>query len=93
MGRGGSQDACELGETSLQGLQVVDMQINELLARIDALKTEIDQLRPLKPEVEHRIMQKFRLDWNYHSNAIEGNSLTLGETRAFLLEEIGRAHV
>ena len=31
-------------------------------------------------------MQKFRLDWNYHSNAIEGNSLTLGETRAFLLE-------
>ena len=86
MGRGGSQDACELGETSLQGLQVVDMQINELLARIDALKTEIDQLRPLKPEVEHRIMQKFRLDWNYHSNAIEGNSLTLGETRAFLLE-------
>lgn len=62
------------------------MQINELLARIDALKAEIDQLRPLKPEVEHRIMQKFRLDWNYHSNAIEGNSLTLGETRAFLLE-------
>ncbi len=62
------------------------MQINELLAKIDALKAEIDQLRPLKPEVEHRIMQKFRLDWNYHSNAIEGNSLTLGETRAFLLE-------
>jgi Fic family protein len=62
------------------------MQINELLAKIEALKAEIDQLRPLKPEVEHRIMQKFRLDWNYHSNAIEGNSLTLGETRAFLLE-------
>jgi len=62
------------------------MQINELLARIDALKAEIDQLRPLRPEVEHRIMQKFRLDWNYHSNAIEGNSLTPGETRAFLLE-------
>ncbi len=62
------------------------MQTNELLAKIDALKTQIDQLRPLKPEVERRIMQKFRLDWNYHSNAIEGNSLTLGETRAFLLE-------
>lgn len=62
------------------------MQLNELLAQIDQLKVEIDALRPLKPEVEHRIMQKFRLDWNYHSNAIEGNSLTLGETRAFLLE-------
>jgi Fic family protein len=62
------------------------MQLNELLAQVDALKKEIDQLRPLKPEVEHRVMQKFRLDWNYHSNAIEGNSLTLGETLAFLTE-------
>jgi Fic family protein len=62
------------------------MQANELIAQADALKAEIDKLRPLKPEVERRIMQKFRLDWNYHSNAIEGNSLTLGETRAFLLE-------
>jgi Fic family protein len=62
------------------------MQANELLAQADALKAEIEKLRPLKPEVERRIMQKFRLDWNYHSNAIEGNSLTLGETRAFLLE-------
>lgn len=62
------------------------MQLNGLLAQVAALKKEIDQLRPLKPEVEHRVMQKFRLDWNYHSNAIEGNSLTLGETHAFLTE-------
>lgn len=62
------------------------MQLAELLAQVDSLKAEIDGLRPLKPEVEHRIMQKFRLDWNYHSNAIEGNSLTRGETHAFLTE-------
>jgi Fic family protein len=62
------------------------MQANELVSQADGLKAEMDKLRPLKPEVERRIMQKFRLDWNYHSNAIEGNSLTLGETRAFLLE-------
>ena len=62
------------------------MQLNELLAQVDELKAEIDKLRPLKPEVEHRIMQKFRLDWNYNSNAIEGNKLTLGETKAFLME-------
>ena len=62
------------------------MQTRELLAEIDSLKAEIERLRPLKPEVEHKIMQKFRLDWNYHSNAIEGNQLTLGETRAFLME-------
>ncbi|HLM00714.1 MAG TPA: Fic family protein [Pyrinomonadaceae bacterium] len=30
-------------------------------------------------------MQKFRLDWNYHSNNIEGNSLTYGETKALIL--------
>ena len=57
-----------------------------MIARLDELKAQIDALRPIKPEQEQRILQKFRLDWNYHSNAIEGNSLTLGETRAFLLE-------
>ena len=62
------------------------MQLKELLVEVDSLKAEIDKLRPLKPEIEQRIMKKFRLDWNYHSNAIEGNSLTPGETRAFLLE-------
>lgn len=50
-----------------------------------ALKKQIDALRPLKPEDEVRIMQKFRLDWNYHSNNLEGNSLTFGETKALLL--------
>ena len=30
-------------------------------------------------------MQKFRLDWNYHSNHLEGNSLNYGETKALLL--------
>ena len=34
------------------------------------------------------MLQKFRLDWNYHSNAIEGNSLTLGETKALLTHGI-----
>jgi Fic family protein len=42
-------------------------------------------LRPLDAEAEARIMQKFRLDWNYHSNNIEGNSLTYGETKALIL--------
>ncbi len=54
-------------------------------ASLDRLKAELDALRPLAPEQEQRVLQKFRLDWNYHSNAIEGNSLTLGETRSLLL--------
>jgi Fic family protein len=62
------------------------MELQDLLSKIDELKLEIAKTRPLKPELEQRIMEKFRLDWNYHSNAIEGNKLTLGETKAFLLE-------
>ncbi len=49
------------------------------------LKEELDSLRPLSKEDELRIMQKFRLDWNYHSNHLEGNSLTYGETKALIL--------
>ena len=64
------------------------MELEELIAHINQLQSEIDAHRPLSPEQEQRIMQKFRLDWNYHSNAIEGNQLTMGETRAFLLHGI-----
>ena len=49
------------------------------------LKAELDSFRPLTGEIEARIMQKFRLDWNFHSNNIEGNSLTYGETKALIL--------
>ncbi len=57
----------------------------EVLNNIEILKTELDGLRPLNAEAEARIMQKFRLDWNYHSNSLEGNSLTYGETKALIL--------
>ncbi len=52
------------------------------------LKAQLDALRPLSAEQEGRVMQKFRLDWNYHSNNIEGNSLTYGETKALLFFNI-----
>jgi Fic family protein len=49
------------------------------------LKSNLDKLRPIDNERESRIMQKFRLDWNYHSNHLEGNKLTYGETKALIL--------
>lgn len=58
------------------------------LERSLILKAELDTLRPLTEEAEQRIMQKFRLDWNYHSNNLEGNTLTFGETKALLLFNI-----
>ena len=60
--------------------------LKSLLEKVNHLKSELDALRPLNAEQEARVMQQFRLDWNYHSNSIEGNSLTYGETIAFLME-------
>ena len=56
-----------------------------IIEEIDRLKRELDKLRPLPSDVVGRIKQKLRLDLNYHSNAIEGNSLTLGETKSLIL--------
>ena len=53
----------------------------ELLAQLDAL-------RPLDAGQEKRVWDKFRLDWNFHSNHLEGNSLTFGETKSLLLHNI-----
>jgi Fic family protein len=58
----------------------------EFLSGIDRLKGELDALRPLDREQEDRVLQKFRLWWTFHSNAIEGNVLTQGETEMFLME-------
>lgn len=58
------------------------------LEKSEFLKKELDSLRPLKKEDEQRIWQKFRLDWDFHSNKIEGNSLTYGETKALILHNI-----
>ena len=59
--------------------------MSDVLERIDRLKRELDSLRPLPPEAVARVGQKLRIESNYHSNAVEGNSLTLGETRSLIL--------
>lgn len=59
-----------------------------LIEEIDALKKEVDAHRPFPKEIQNRIFQQFRLWWNYHSNAIEGNPYTYGETVAFIMEGI-----
>lgn len=56
-----------------------------ILATIDRLKRDLDALLPLPPEVAGRVEQKLRIESNYHSNALEGNTLTLAETRSLLL--------
>ncbi|OUL99643.1 Fic family protein [Variovorax sp. JS1663] len=60
------------------------MNLQEKLDSLDDIQREIEGLRPIDAEQEGRVMAKFRLDWNYNSNAIEGNTLSIGETAALL---------
>ncbi len=55
---------------------------------INSLKQEIDSYKPVSKEIEDKVFQKLKLDWNYNSNAIEGNKLNYGETVAFLMHGI-----
>lgn len=51
---------------------------------IDELKQKLDQHRPLAPAMVKNLQEDLILRWTYHSNAIEGNTLTLLETKVVL---------
>ncbi|VEN72672.1 Filamentation induced by cAMP protein Fic [Candidatus Desulfarcum epimagneticum] len=53
-------------------------------ARLDQLKQKLDSFRPLPPETVAGLHEDIALRWTYHSNAIEGNTLTLKETKVVL---------
>jgi len=56
--------------------------------RIDALKSQLAAMRPLNAAELSRLRNEFIIENTYHSNAIEGNSLTLRETALILQEGI-----
>ncbi len=58
----------------------------QILRKIDSLQQKIVLLRPLHPDLLMTLQEKLRIEWTYNSNAIEGNTLTLGETMFFLRE-------
>lgn len=64
------------------------MELPEIITKLDAKKAELDLLRPLSAVQQNKLEQKLRLDWNYHSNSIEGNTLTAHETKAFIMHGI-----
>lgn len=69
----------------LQGVDLKELNALSILADLDKLKESIDQFRPFSEQVAYQLMQKFRYAWNYHSNAIEGNQLTYGETLTLIM--------
>lgn len=61
--------------------------MNRDFTTLTALRDEWLALQPLSTENEARLWKKLRLEWNYHSNHIEGNTLTYGETELLLLHD------
>lgn len=52
--------------------------------RIVDKKSKLDSLRPFSPAVLQRLREQLIVEWTYNSNAIEGNTLTLQETKLVL---------
>jgi Fic family protein len=61
------------------------MAIEETLMEIEALRRQLTEAGPMRTEAEAKLWKKFRLEWNYNSNHIEGNTLTYSETLLLLL--------
>lgn len=62
----------------------MDSSLQPLLEAVDANKAKLDAARPLPPHTLASLREKLMLEWTYHSNAIEGNTLTLRETKVVL---------
>lgn len=53
-------------------------------SKIDEMKTKIDVYRPFSKRLADSLHEKLIIEWTYNSNAIEGNTLTLSETKVVL---------
>jgi Fic family protein len=58
--------------------------LNLNFSKTDTLKKEIDKNRPLSKNTIKSLREKLIVEWTYNSNAIEGNTLTMSETKVVL---------
>ncbi len=56
----------------------------KILEQLDNLKQKLDSFRPLPAGIVQNLHENLILQWTYNSNAIEGNTLTLKETKVAL---------
>ncbi len=52
--------------------------------KLDKLKAKLNSHRPLEPTMVQNLREDLIIKWTYNSNAIEGNTLTLNETKVAL---------
>ncbi len=67
----------EIESYSKQSTIKLSQDINDLLEEIDALKSQLDNIRQMD---SYRITEALELEYTFESNRIEGNTLTLQET-------------
>lgn len=74
-----------MNDTSGTNTHIPTTTMNSHFQQLSNQLAEWQSLQPLKREDSDRLWRKLRLDWNYHSNHIEGNTLTYGETEILLI--------
>jgi len=57
---------------------------NDILSKIDSIKSIIDGYRPFPEHVVKQLRDYYRIGLTYSSNAIEGNTLTESETKVVI---------
>ncbi|MGL5435944.1 MAG: Fic family protein [Lachnospiraceae bacterium] len=62
--------------------------LQELLQKADSYKEKISSARPLEKEELKSLDNYFRIGFTYSSNALEGNALTISETKILLEDGI-----
>lgn len=60
--------------------------LEKQLERILQKKAELDKLRPIPTYALKSIKESLMIEWTYNSNSIEGNTLTLQETKMVIEE-------
>lgn len=60
----------------------------KILKRIQEKKRLLDQSRPLPKAILEKLREQIIIEWTYNSNAIEGSTLTLRETKLILEQGI-----
>jgi Fic family protein len=57
---------------------------HNLLERIEKKKAILDESRPLSTSILNKLRENLAYEWTFHSNGIEGNTLSLIETKLVL---------
>src|SRR5450631_2178590 len=66
--------------------QKITADIESLFRLASSLNDKINLLKNNDESLWNIIAKKLKVDWTYHSNSIEGSTLTLGETFFFISE-------